>query len=35
MMGPWRKYSHIAAFFKTKQKIGSNFDFETNVSKVQ
>jgi hypothetical protein len=35
MMGPSRKYSHIAGFLKTKQKIGSNLDFETNVSKVQ
>jgi hypothetical protein len=35
MMGPWRKYSHIVGFFETQSKIGSNLDFEMNVSKVQ
>jgi hypothetical protein len=34
MMGPRRKYSHIVGFFETKSKIGSNLDFETNVTKV-
>jgi len=34
-MGPWRKYNHITGFFETKSKIGSNLDFEMNVSKIQ